>query len=104
MSQHIYYAQIRNTIASEFLKKPKYLFKIEPKNQLESSQETITALCSEAAHIFDSIQNLSEGCCENLNQAIHSYATSIVKCLIKGEKLAIIDLIVMAGQTLQNFS
>ena len=104
MSKHIYYAEIRNKVATEMLHNPEVLAAIENNDAFVCKEECVYILCSEASRIFSAIQDLSGT--ENISQAscaIHSYANALIEQLLRGEKPVLIDLIVMASQTLQQF-
>lgn len=104
MPKHSYYAEIRNKIATEILSNPEILEVIETSDALECNQENIYIMCSEAARIFESIQQLSKT--DNLipvSRAVSVYTDTLLQQLLRGEKPLLIDLIVMASQTIQQF-
>jgi hypothetical protein len=104
MPKHIYYAEIRNKVATKMLHNPEILEAIENNDAFLCKDECVFILCSEASRIFSTVQDLSDT--ENISQAslaIHSYADALIEQLLRGEKPLIIDLIVMASQTLQQF-
>ena len=104
MPKPIYYAEIRNKIATKILSNPEILAVIETSDALECNPENIYIMCSEAARIFESIQRLSEtGNIVPFSRAVHVYSDTLLQQLLRGEKPLIIDLIVMASQTIQQF-
>ncbi|AXG69606.1 hypothetical protein KORDIASMS9_01831 [Kordia sp. SMS9] len=100
MNYHIFYAHIRNQITTELLKEPNRVYEIEQKISFQNS-ETIYTFCSEAAHIFYSIQNLlSLKSTGDISNSVQSYTNVIFTHLSKGEKLPTLDLILAAAEAL----
>ncbi|AXG72992.1 hypothetical protein DVK85_01575 [Flavobacterium arcticum] len=103
MPKPIYYAEIRNKIATEMLNNAELLAVFE-KDAALVCEENMYTLCSEAAQIFETIQQLSKT--DNLipiSRAVSVYTDTFLQQLLRGEKPLIIDLIVMASQTIQQF-
>lgn len=104
MSKYLYYAEIRNKMASKILSNPELLDALQKSDGLECKQSGLQTVCNEAARIFEAIQLLSEKSDTlNLSLALHNYSNEVFNQLLNDEQPLVIDLIVMAGQTLQQF-
>ncbi len=107
MNQHLFYSAIRNQMASELLKHPNYIDEFDHTLNKEHEGETIFTFCNEAARIFYAIGDLSGQCCSCLQsnsvEVINEYTSAILEKLINDEKPLIIDLIVLAGETIRQF-
>ncbi|OIQ19311.1 MAG: hypothetical protein BM557_06295 [Flavobacterium sp. MedPE-SWcel] len=104
MHKPIYYAEIRNKIVTEMLNNAELLALLEKDTALVCKEENMYTLCSEAARIFETIQQLSKT--DNLipvSRAVSVYTDTLLQQLLRGEKPLLIDLIVMASQTIQQF-
>ncbi|WP_442267633.1 hypothetical protein ACSIGC_08170 [Tenacibaculum sp. ZS6-P6] len=104
MENHIFYSEIRNQIVSELLSSPGDLLKIKHIVHLEDNEQSHFSICSEAARVFYAVQDLSGVKIMNQSQALSHYSKRIFKCLIKKKKLAGIDMVTIASQTIQQFS
>jgi len=104
MENHIFYTEIRNQIVSELLNSPGDLLKIKHIMHLENGGQSHFSICSEAARVFYSVQDLSGIRIINQSKALSYYSKRIFKELIQNKKLSGIEIITIASETIQQFS
>ena len=104
MENHIFYSEIRNQIVSELLNSPGDLLKIKYIMNTQNGGQSHFSICSEAARVFYSIQDLSGIRMVNQSKALSCYSKKIFKQLIQNKKLTGIEIITIASETIQQFS
>ena len=104
MTNHIFYSEIRNQIVSELMDRPGDLLKIKRIMNLENKEQSHFSICSEAARVFYSVQDLSGIKIINQSKALSYYSKKVFKKFIEKKKLTSIDIISIASETIQKFS
>ena len=104
MENHIFYSEIRNQVISELLNSPGDLLKIKYIMNAQNSGQSHFSICSEAARVFYSIQDLSGIKIINQSKALSYYSKRIFKELIQNKRLTGIEIITIASETIQQFS
>ncbi|MEQ8470025.1 MAG: hypothetical protein RIC35_02515 [Marinoscillum sp.] len=66
------------------------------------SQDSIWTICSDAARVFDKIEDLSGEHFINWHQALEIYADYILNHLLSNRQLNIVDMISLASKSIQD--
>jgi hypothetical protein len=104
MKDHVFYGEIVTKIISDLFESPDKISEINQNIVFDNDNDNIYTVCSEAARIFDVIVNLSQPCSINIYKAIDNYTSKLLQQLCHDKKPMVIDLIVMAAETIQRLS
>ena len=104
MSKNLYYGEIVSEITAKLYADPDHRNQIEltmSANNVEN--ETISTLCADCARVFDTIEELASDHFIDWYDACNTYAGKILSSLLEGRKPTLIDMVVMAGQSIRNY-
>lgn len=64
--------------------------------------DTIWSFCSDAARVFDSLEDLSWGMAVDWHKALDEYSEKVLSHILSGQKPDFIDMLSMASLSLEN--
>lgn len=102
MRNSLYYGEIAARISAYLYKNPDHILQIDRSmSQHKESDDTIWTICADAARVFDTIEDLSDGHFIDWHKALDQYAEEVLDSLLIGQKPHIIDMVTMASRSIQ---